>query len=81
MVPALMLIEEMTSFALDHQPAFSLDCVNYFHQEDIKAGLQQGMKPACKRGPEELHREMRGVYTVDKVTSVFDSLKFSLNLC
>ena len=64
-VPALMLFEEMISFALDHQPAYSLDCVNYSPQEDIKVTLQ-GMKPFLQEDLEIfLSRGGSVLYTVD----------------
>ena len=40
-----------------------------------------GHEALLARGPGELHLETAGVYTVDLVSSVYDSLKFSMNLC
>ena len=46
--------EEITSFALAHHPAFSLECSNYYHQEDFIKAEVQGMKPALQEDHENL---------------------------
>jgi hypothetical protein len=51
MIPVLVMTEgeEMTSFSSEHQPAFSLDCVNFSPQEDFIKPEMKGMNPTLQQ--------------------------------
>ena len=80
MKPALRMPEEMTRSTLDYQ---TLYCTGTVWTTPLRSrpGLTCRVRACFARGPGELHQETGGVYTVDMVSSVFDSLKFSMNLC
>ena len=60
-MPAMWMPVEMTWSSLDFQTQWMYqDCVDNFPQSKTKAELQ-GMKPALKEGPGELHLREGGV--------------------